>query len=316
MRDDWDDELDILSAENVNFALETAGLGSRFGAAVIDLTLQAIAITLLLVVVTVNGNYLALWEDLGKWMRAIVGALVILVVFTITYGYYFFFEWLWDGQTPGKRWLGLRVLQTSGMPLTAWSALTRNLLRTVDFLPALYGVGVVVSLINPHNRRIGDLVAGTVVTREQHDATRHILDIDAAADAFLAAYATTANSSAQRPDATSTTLPGTTATLPPAGQPEMAAVANAPGTSVPGTASDTNEAAWLWNLDDQDRELVHEFMVRRTRLQAAARSRLAFSLAARLCAKIGQPAPAAADSEPFLEAIAHTLQRTPSGAGK
>jgi uncharacterized RDD family membrane protein YckC len=305
MRDDWDDELDILSAENVNFALETAGLGSRFGAAVIDLTLQAIASTLLLLVATMFVDYLSLWESMGKWLRAIVGALLILIVFTITYGYYFFFEWLWDGQTPGKRWLGLRVLQTSGMPLTVWSALTRNLLRTVDFLPALYGVGVLVSLINPHNRRIGDLVAGTVVTREQHDATRRILDIDTAADAFLAAHAVTSGSIAQAAAVQPTPLYSAASFEAAATTPPMVQQID--------TESGTNAAAWLWSLNDQDRELVHEFMVRRSQLQSAARSRLAASLAARLCAKLGQPAPAAAESEPFLEIVAHALHETPSG---
>jgi hypothetical protein len=175
----------------------------------------------------------------------------------------------------------------------------------VDFLPALYGVGVLVSLINPHNRRIGDLVAGTVVTREQHDATRRILDIDTAVDAFLAAHAATSSPSAQPPAMPSTILQ-------PADSLEATA-ATASRVQQPGMESGTNTMAWLWSLDDQDRELVHEFMVRRTQLQAAARSRLAVSLAARLCAKLGQPAPAAADSEPFLEEVAHALHETPSG---
>src|SRR4028119_2221389 len=165
-RTDWNDELDILSSENVSFAVETAGLGSRFGAALIDMTIQGFVIMLLLLFANwMSGYVLPLIKEWSAWGRALGGAFLILIGVTITHGYYFLFEWLWDGQTPGKRWLGLRVVQTSGMPITAWESLTRNLLRTVDFLPGLYGAGALVALINPLNRRIGDMVAGTLVAR-------------------------------------------------------------------------------------------------------------------------------------------------------
>jgi len=83
----------------------------------------------------------------------------------------FFVEWLlpawfeasWNGQTPGKRAMNIAVLNDDGTPLRWPGALTRNLLRAVDFLPVLYGVGLAAMLANRDFKRLGDLAAGTVV---------------------------------------------------------------------------------------------------------------------------------------------------------
>jgi uncharacterized RDD family membrane protein YckC len=83
----------------------------------------------------------------------------------------FFVEWLlpawleasWGGQTPGKKLFGLAVLNDDGTPVRWPGALTRNLLRAVDFLPFLYGIGLAAMLLNRDFKRLGDLAAGTVV---------------------------------------------------------------------------------------------------------------------------------------------------------
>jgi uncharacterized RDD family membrane protein YckC len=83
----------------------------------------------------------------------------------------FFVEWLlpawfetfWNGQTPGKRAFNLAVLNDDGTPVRWPAALTRNLLRAVDFLPIAYGIGLVAMLMNRDFKRLGDLAAGTVV---------------------------------------------------------------------------------------------------------------------------------------------------------
>jgi uncharacterized RDD family membrane protein YckC len=299
-RTDWNDELDILSSENVSFAVETAGLGSRFGAALIDMTIQGFVIMLLLLFANwMSGYVLPLIKEWSAWGRALGGAFLILIGVTITHGYYFLFEWLWDGQTPGKRWLGLRVVQTSGMPITAWESLTRNLLRTVDFLPGLYGAGALVALINPLNRRIGDMVAGTVVARERHDACNTILDIDAAADAFLAAHAGSA-------PAATTPMPA----MPAATNIQTSEYSITVNKAASPTAvADPREAALLALLDAQDMELLHEFMTRRNQLQAAPRERLAHSVARRLTARFDQPMPPLELIEPFLENVARALHQ-------
>jgi hypothetical protein len=90
----------------------------------------------------------------------------------------FFVEWLlpawletaWRGQTPGKRVMRLAVLNEDGTPVRWPAALTRNLLRAVDFLPFLYGVGLVSMLANRDFKRLGDLAAGTVVVYQSDKA--------------------------------------------------------------------------------------------------------------------------------------------------
>ncbi len=297
MNNPWNDELDILSAENVHFSVEAAGLGSRFSAALIDLTLQGLIAALLLWAGALMFNYVVpVIAELGPWARAVGQAMLTLLLFALAVGYYCVFAWLWDGQTPGKRWLGLRVMQTSGMPITAWDALVRNILRVVDFLPLFYGAGAVVALLNPHNRRIGDLVAGTLVARERHDATKSkLLDIDAAADAFLAAHAAlSAQPMTQTPSHAAA---------------QNTAQAALPAHSGPATSDESDAAlsVLLRRLDDQDIELLHDFLVRRERLPEAARTRLADSLARRLCARLGQAPPPRAGTEAWLETVAGSL---------
>ncbi len=96
--------------------------------------------------------------DLGR-------ALVIVGYFVVQVGYGMVCEWLWRGQTVGKRLLRLRVMDAQGLRLQFSQVALRNLLRFVDCLPAFYLVGGVVSLLNCRAQRLGDLVAGTIVVR-------------------------------------------------------------------------------------------------------------------------------------------------------
>jgi hypothetical protein len=74
-------------------------------------------------------------------------------------------EWLWNGQTVGKRRAGLRVIGADGEPARFTAVLIRNLLRVVDFLPGWYAIGVVMISVTPRSQRLGDLAAGTYVVR-------------------------------------------------------------------------------------------------------------------------------------------------------
>jgi uncharacterized RDD family membrane protein YckC len=296
----WEDDISILSAENVNFAIETAGLGSRFAAVVIDMVLQMFVLGLVGIVGGVLADYLPALMEAGKWIRVVVYGLLIIFAFLILIGYYFFFEWLWDGQTPGKRWLGLRVLQANGMPVTMWQAMTRNVLRLVDFLPLSYGAGGIIALFNSHNRRIGDLVAGTVVARERRDEKqKQVLDINAAVKNFLET-----SRNAGLPPAAPAPVPAVglaTVDAPQTGEATAAAVAE--------SAADAEVIAMMVRLDAEDYELTRDFLNRREKLPAVARARLAASLAGRLAVKLGAQLPAAADTERFLEEVASTMQR-------
>jgi uncharacterized RDD family membrane protein YckC len=88
---------------------------------------------------------------------------VLLTAFFVEWLLPAWFEAFWNGQTPGKRALGIAVLNDDGTPVRWPGALTRNLLRAVDFLPLFYGVGLVAMLINRDFKRLGDLAAATVV---------------------------------------------------------------------------------------------------------------------------------------------------------
>jgi uncharacterized RDD family membrane protein YckC len=88
---------------------------------------------------------------------------VLLAAFFVEWLLPAWFEALWNGQTPGKRAMGIAVLNDDGTPVRWPAALTRNLLRAVDFLPLFYGIGLVAMLINRDFKRLGDLAAATVV---------------------------------------------------------------------------------------------------------------------------------------------------------
>jgi len=159
------DKLIIDTPEQVHLEFVLAGIGSRFMAAFLDSLIQLAGYAVLFF----SGLF---WISMGgaKGGRLIWGeAIAVFVVFCINWGYYAVFEALWKGQTPGKRWARIRVIKDSGRPINAFEAIARNLVRVVDFLPSLYGIGVVTMLLNAKHRRLGDYVAGTLVVHESSD---------------------------------------------------------------------------------------------------------------------------------------------------
>jgi uncharacterized RDD family membrane protein YckC len=158
-----DDKLIIETPEQTVLEFPLAGIGSRSLALVLDTLLQ---IGALIVIGIIAGliSYAGFLPQMGKqWVYAIL----IFFLFLLQFGYFAFFETIWNGRTPGKRWTHLRVITDSGRPVGAQGAILRNLLRIVDALPSLYAIGIVTSLISPQNKRIGDYVAGTVVVHEK-----------------------------------------------------------------------------------------------------------------------------------------------------
>lgn len=282
MKAHWDDDIAILSAENIEFQVETAGLGSRFAAVMIDMTIQFLVFTVL----TLALYYIMGGLDFDNWTEYLLGvarALFFVVVFFLFYAYFFIFEWLWAGQTPGKRWLGLRVIHANGMPATWWPVFVRNLLRIIDFMPFLYGAGSLFAMLNVHNQRIGDQVAGTIVARERRGAEkRPLMSISEAIDAFLNPQEKV------RPEA----------------QPDtpIAAIEETPEVDI-----DPTSAAIRVKLGQEDYELVRDFLTRREQVPEAARKRLAESLAVRLAAKLGRPVPLEYERELLLEEVARAF---------
>jgi uncharacterized RDD family membrane protein YckC len=158
------DQHTIETPEQMSLDLPMAGIGSRFLAMAVD-TLIEIGIGLVTLIVVGFLGAFDLLPNAQQYSTWLVAGLVI-VIFLLMYGYFAIFEILWNGQTPGKRVAGIRVVKDSGRPLTAAETIGRNLLRIVDNLPGFYALGVLVALLNAKNKRIGDFIAGSIVVRE------------------------------------------------------------------------------------------------------------------------------------------------------
>ena len=157
-----DEMLRIDTPENVAFGYTVAGIGSRFLAALVDTTLIVLLELMVVGASAYAFNAAKLMDSLGAWASAIFG----LIAFLLFWGYYIFFEIIWNGQSPGKRWAGLRVIRTDGTPVTLAESIIRNLVRFIDFLPFGYGIGVIAMFVNDQARRLGDLAAGSLVVHD------------------------------------------------------------------------------------------------------------------------------------------------------
>jgi uncharacterized RDD family membrane protein YckC len=166
--------MEVVTPENVAIRYELAGFGSRALAALLDMCYQiaaylgALALMLLIFWLLSGAEELVTKGKVVGLSNAVVSAILIIAFFLISWGYYIAFETLWDGETPGKRWMKLRVVKDGGYPLDFRAAVIRNLVRTVDMIPA-YGLGFIAMLATPHYKRLGDLAAGTQVVRHGHD---------------------------------------------------------------------------------------------------------------------------------------------------
>ena len=153
------EQVSVETPEQIDINFQQAGIGSRFYAALID--------TVLLTLISLVGYYVnrqfisELGDVVGNWLGALGG----IIVFAIFWGYYMVFEATTNGQTFGKLALGLRVIKEGGYPIGFADAAIRNLVRIVDFLPFLYGVGLLCMLLNRNWQRLGDLAAGTLVIK-------------------------------------------------------------------------------------------------------------------------------------------------------
>lgn len=167
-----DETLIIETPEHVELHFALATIGNRFLACAIDHLIQLL--TLILIAFAAY--------ELSSWVRALsrqlvgdtqegslwVMAAAILAGFVVFVGYFIFFETIWSGQTPGKRWLKLRVIQEDGRPITFFASLARNLLRLMDMTPPpFYSVGIVSVFASQRAKRLGDFVANTVVVKER-----------------------------------------------------------------------------------------------------------------------------------------------------
>src|SRR5678809_1007662 len=126
----------IETPERVPLHFGLASIGNRFLACAIDHAIQAVALGLLGISALIVSSISFFEQTMASAPKWVIAALIILL-FLVFAGYFTFFEWMWSGQTPGKRWLKLRVIREDGRPITFWEASVRNLIRTLDMMPCL-----------------------------------------------------------------------------------------------------------------------------------------------------------------------------------
>ena len=149
---------EVETPEGVALTLRCAGIVPRALAWLLDLLVRGAVVV-------------AMSTVLGLMGKAGMGVFLV-AMFLVFWGYPVVFEVWRDGQTPGKRAFGLKVVADNGTPVTWLPSLLRNLLRTVDMLPVLYAFGVASSLVDRAGRRLGDHVAGTVVVYTERAPAR------------------------------------------------------------------------------------------------------------------------------------------------
>ncbi len=144
-----DSRRSIATPEGVELALRIAGPPQRGLAALLDMLVR----TAIYIAV---GFMVGLLGEIGM-------GIFLIVLFVVEWFYPVLFEVWFDGSTPGKRALGLRVLNDTGTPVDFQASLLRNLLRFADFLPFFYAFGLAAMFANRDFKRLGDLAAGTLV---------------------------------------------------------------------------------------------------------------------------------------------------------
>ena len=272
--EDYQDRLRIATPEGVTVDLILAGLGSRFTATLIDLTLKGLLIVGAYVVASLIG-------DLGV-------ALFSIISFAIYFGYDVAFEVLADGQTPGKRWTGLRVLRDDGRPVDLLSSAIRNVVRLVDGLPLSYLPAMVSILVTKRNQRLGDLAASTIVVRE--------LRTGESAAAGFAAYVPRA------PAPAPTAMPSFGGFALPPGVGDLTPVGRAARVASAGGILDVSA------VSADDLAAVRSFLERRADLPPTVRGDLARRIAGALAPRVGG-ASVGLDDEDLIEQVSAAKSR-------
>ena len=264
-------QLNIDTPELVSIEMPIAGVGSRFIAVLVDyliLIVGGFVLSLILIVVFAAVHVFAHWSE--NWIMAFV----FILIFLANWGYFAIFEAFWNGRTPGKRAVKIRVIHRSGRAMSFLESLARNLVRFVDYLPGVYAVGVISIFLSKQNQRLGDMVAGTLVVHDREIDTPHWGEMG------------------------NRTFTASTFVLPAAENSPMA----------PPHLSVVLPTPSLAKLTGTDLQVLEGFFARRLDMELSVRAVLAQKIAAAICAKSGLTIPEGASVETFLEAVAHQLR--------
>ena len=158
--------------EGILLELHPAGLCARFYALVLDWLIRLVAVYAVAIVTSLMGGLgVAFW---------------LIFYFVLEWFYPVVFELGRTGATPGKKIVGLKVVMDNGLPVTPAASFTRNLFRVADFLPFAFGAAIVSMLLRTDSKRLGDIVAATVVVHEPRKAPKvQLHDVAAVAPTML-----------------------------------------------------------------------------------------------------------------------------------
>jgi len=156
-------EVIIETPEKIRFSYRIAEIGSRIAAYVIDQTIQVIAI--LVIAWAVLGYSIT---SSARNIANLSAAFLLIIFFLMRWFYFVLFEMIMEGQSPGKKMMRIRVIRDNGESLDLETIIFRNFLRVVDEFPMFPMLGGFIALIDPQSRRLGDLVANTIVVKEIH----------------------------------------------------------------------------------------------------------------------------------------------------
>jgi uncharacterized RDD family membrane protein YckC len=265
---DLRDQLSIETPELVGIQHPLAGIGSRGIALMVDSLVQGFCFVAILVVVLLlvtalpalpSIRHAAGLGDPAKWAIAVM----VLIPFLLQWGYFTLFEAFWNGQTPGKRVLKLRVIQQSGRPIGLFESMARNLIRIIDMVPGFYMIGAICIFSTRRQQRLGDLVAGTLVV--------HSVPVET-------------------PLASESTRTFTAAALERPLQPVPIRTLDLPADAIA-------------RLSRADLQLIESFLVRRLDLPLDVRAKLAERLSQGMATKMAIEKPSGTSDETFLEAL-------------
>jgi uncharacterized RDD family membrane protein YckC len=151
--------------EEIDLQVELANVGSRTLAILVDLALGGLVLFIVYALTMLLAHDVA--DDwLTRLSSNALKTLLILLIFGFQWGYFNLFEWIWNGQTPGKRLLHLRVIKVDGSPVSGIDVLLRNLSRPIDTLGPMGLIGLLMIFVSRKAQRLGDLMARTLVIHE------------------------------------------------------------------------------------------------------------------------------------------------------
>lgn len=261
------DQLTIETPELVSIHLPIAGIGSRFIAILVDYLIWGAGFTVLAILAALAIPAIG---SLGTRSQNWLIGIALVVIFLIHWGYFALFEALNHGQTPGKRVAKIAVIHCSGRSISFVESLARNLVRTIDYLPSMYAIGVITIFISRRRQRLGDMVAGTIVVHDREIDTPHWGELGSR----------TFTASAVE-DLGPIPPPHLKVVLPPGG---------------------------LGKLEATDLEVLEGFFARRLDMDMTTRAALALRIADAVRAKTGIEIPPGISVETFLEAVAFQVR--------